>query len=716
MSEKMSEISGFFYVYLRDPKLNPSFSVSMGENITLNTPDGGFRLKGFIFYRDKVVFYPDASLKYCVVNTGSEKSFEQNPNISNLFVHDSLLGFYEGGFIQFATFVKDWKYEGKIFPAGKIIIFYENGEPYSDLRRFVDELKKDIFYHNQKYYNEDNAEISDYEYDFLFNLLKKIEIDHPQYFDANSPTQTVGSNVDANVAKLDVDKENNLSKFIHPFPMYSLENAMVKEDVIDFLQKRKKDLQEKIEKLHLSFKYDGLAVELIYNEKGKLITGSTRGNGKIGENITKNVLTIKNIPNKLDTALLKKIGLKKNKQIVVCGEVIMTKSSFLNLNKKHEQQQKPLFSNPRNAAAGSLRQLDVNITAERDLEFYAYRLVNPFDFEEINLKNTLSNEVSLKETLLDTNTKQINFLEILGFATNKDYVFTVNPEKIFSIYDHFLEIREKGNIIDYECDGVVIKIDSQSQQDKLGVVGKRPRSAIAWKFPPKIKQTELLDVIFQIGRLGAITPVGILQPVNIEGAIIKRVTLHNEVEIKKKDIRLGDTVNIIRSGDVIPKITGVDLKKRSGEERPISYPTHCPNCETLLLREEEGVIVKCPNDFCSIKKEKQIIHFISKDAMNVDGLGKELVIEMLQKKIVRDDKDLYLLTKSELQLLDRMGDKLAENILKAIERSKQTTLAKFIYALGIKGVGQKTAQQLAIKYRDIRNLYTLSLEELLSIK
>ena len=613
---------------------------------------------------------------------------------------NSLISFYPNNQIRICTFAKEYQIEDQIYSANKIIVFDSEGNPYRDLSDFVNELKKEILYHNQKYYSEDQPEISDYEYDCLFTVLKQIETDYPQYFTTDSPTQNVG-------AKLNITsvESKQFTKFKHPFPMYSLENAMLEEDVIDFLAKRKKDLQEEIKKFHLSFKYDGLAVELIYNEEGKLLVGSTRGDGQIGENITKNILTIKNIPQQIDTIFLQKAGLKKGKQLVICGEVIMPKSSFLKLNAKNKQLAKPLFANPRNAAAGSLRQLDEQITAQRDLQFYAYRFVNPFDFEER----------SLSEPLLDTNTKQIDFLELLGFAINRDFVFTVDEAEIFSIYQRLLFIREEGNDIDYECDGIVIKIDSQLQQDKLGVVGKRPRSAIAWKFPPKIKQTKLLKVIFQVGRLGAITPVGILEPVNIEGVMVQRATLHNEEEIKKKNIRLGDTVNIIRAGDVIPKITGVVLKKRTGKEREIVFPKHCPACRSLLVREEEGVVIRCTNDTCIVKKEKQIIHFISKEAMNIDGLGKELILEMLEKKIIIDEKDLYLLNKNHLHLLERMGDKLADNILKAIDQSKQTTLAKFIYALGIKGIGQKIAQQLAKKYQNIRELYTISAEELLLI-
>ncbi|MBL8994503.1 MAG: NAD-dependent DNA ligase LigA, partial [Spirochaetia bacterium] len=404
--------------------------------------------------------------------------------------------------------------------------------------------------------------------------LRALEEKHPDLIQEDSPTREVGG-----------APAETFAPVTHPFPMYSLEKAMNEAELEEYVMRREKDLGHPIKGFACSLKLDGLAVELIFMN-GVLETGSTRGDGTVGENITANLKTIKNIP--------PKIPLKE--RLVLRGEVIMTLDGLAELNRAREKDELPLYANPRNAAAGSLRQLDASVTASRPLLFHAYQLAN-------------LDEVGGKEKL-PTQTSHLAFLKKLGFEVN-DHSETVPDLSGVKLY--FSAKNEARKKLPYDVDGVVVKIDNLADQDYLGVVGRRPRYAVAWKFPPVIETTRLLNVIFQVGRTGAVTPVGLLEPVRLSGAMVSRVTLHNESEILRKDIRIGDKVNVVRSGEVIPKILSVVAEARTGKEKKVAFPANCPSCQSTLVRDrgEEGIILRCENPDCPTKHLEGIIHFVS---------------------------------------------------------------------------------------------------------
>jgi len=541
------------------------------------------------------------------------------------------------------------------------------------------ELTETLIYHNKKYYEQDDPEITDYEYDLLFRELAALEKKYPQLADPDSPTQKAGSDFSKGLPE-------TFSAVTHPYPMYSLANAMNEEEFTDFAEKAEKDLGHPIQSYALSLKLDGLAVELVYNN-GKLVTASTRGDGTTGENITANMRAVKNVPESLPL---------NSGRIVVRGEAVMTREGFSAMNAERTRDGLPLMANPRNAAAGSVRQLDPSVTASRPIVFFAYHLANAGEIAES------------ENIVLDTQEKQILFLKKNGFDTNRYAACVRSVSGVIHYYKKCLDSRPQ---LPYDIDGVVIKINEIADQTMLGVAGKRPRYAIAWKFPPELKTTVLIDVQFQVGRTGAVTPVGILEPVNLGGAEVRRVTLHNELEIKRKDIRIGDTVQVIRSGDVIPKIIRVEKNLRSGTEKPVIYPVNCPECAAVLERDPgseigdtSGVIIRCPNPLCPARALHGITHFASKEAMNIDGLGREFVAELLEKKIISDISGLYRITGTDLDKFSRMGEKLKQNLLSAIEKSKEAPLSRFLFGLGIKGIGEKTAKSLAKTFRSIDHI------------
>ena len=547
-------------------------------------------------------------------------------------------------------------------------------------KRRVKALREQIEHHNRRYFAENNPEITDYEYDLLLRELKDIESRYPALRDVDSPTQTAGYH----------KKEEGFFQAVkHPYPMTSLENAMDKDEVKAFIERREKDLGVAIESYSILPKYDGLAVELIYRD-GKFVLGSTRGNGDEGEDITVNLRTIENLPKEVPTAF--------KHDLVVRGEVIMTKQGFELLNQERQAEDLDSFAQVRSAAAGSLRQLDAGITRKRDLHFYAYQLAG--------VKHLLASYPHLT-----SHSQQVQWLADLGFDIGKD-VFVCRDFK--AIEHRYQILKEKRDHLPYELDGIVIKIDSQPVQDLLGVSGKRPRYAIAWKFPPLIKETILRDVTFQIGRTGVITPVAELDPVIIGGATVRRATLHNQQEIRDKDLRIGDWVEIIRSGDVIPKVLRALTHEREGHESPIQFPERCPRCQDRLVQDSSGagILIRCVNVRCSATLETRFSHFVSKDAMNIEGMGKEVIKELLHKGLVKRLEDIYRLQAADFDQMDRMGDTLRQNLLDAIETSKRVLLPSFIFALGIRGVGLVTAKLLAKKYPTIDRFLTLTKDEL----
>ncbi len=536
----------------------------------------------------------------------------------------------------------------------------------------IKELTEKINYHNKLYYTDDNPEIEDYQYDKLFRELENLEIDFPQFKDKNSPTNKVGGAV--------LEK---FEKFEHPIAMYSLSNVMNEEEFFDFDNRMKRETNSKSIKYTVENKFDGLALELIY-ENGKLTVASTRGNGQVGENVTNNVKVMNNVPK----------NIKEKNKLIVRGEALITKKDFEALNKEREELEEIPFANPRNAASGGLRQLDSAESKKRRLKFFAYQIANYKDFN-------LTNEY-----------KAMEFLSDLGFTVEGVHP-NIEYKEVLKIYN---EIQINRNKMDYEIDGLVIKVDDIKAQEKLGFLSRAPRFAVAFKFKPEEKETLLNNIEVQVGRTGALTPVAKLKPVQVGGVIVSNVTLHNPNEIKSKDIRIGDTVVVIRSGDVIPKIVRVVLEKRPKESKEFIFPNKCPVCGGETAITEGDVIVRCINQECPSKITKYIEYFVSKAAMNIEGIGKEWIAIFTKSGLVKTPADIYKIKKSDLYKFERMGDKLAENMLNSIEGSKKTTLKRFIYALGMRQVGETTADLLAKYFTSIDNFKKATIDDLENIE
>ena len=541
-----------------------------------------------------------------------------------------------------------------------------------NIKKKIKELINKINYHNKLYYEQDNPEIEDYEYDKMFRELEELEAKYPELKLENSPTNRVGGSV--------LEK---FEKFEHPIAMYSLSNVMNEEEFLDFDLRMQKELNTNNIKYTVENKFDGLALELIY-ENGKLIVASTRGDGKVGENVTNNVMMINNVP--------KTIKLKE--KIIIRGETLITKKDFQILNKEREELEEIPFANPRNAASGGLRQLDSSESKKRRLKFFAYQIANYKDFN-------ITNEY-----------KAMEMLKELGFTVEGVHS-SIDSSDVLRVYN---EIQKERSSMDYEIDGLVIKVDDVSYQEKLGFLSRAPRFAVAFKFKPEEKETIIKSIDIQVGRTGALTPVAKLEPVKVGGVTVSNVTLHNPNEIKSKDIREGDTVVVIRSGDVIPKITRVVFDKRTLECIPFIFPNKCPVCGGETAITDGDVIVRCINEECPNKITKYIEYFVSKSAMNIDGIGKEWIAIFTKSGLVKNPADLYKITKEDLDKFDRMGDKLASNMLSSIEKSKQTTLKRFIYALGMRQVGETTADLLAKYFTSIENFKKASIEDLENIE
>ncbi|HUU41298.1 MAG TPA: NAD-dependent DNA ligase LigA [Desulfatiglandales bacterium] len=541
----------------------------------------------------------------------------------------------------------------------------------------IQELRERINYHNHLYYVLDNPEISDAEYDRLFDELSELENKYPELVTPDSPTQRVGATP--------LEKFNTVR---HSLPMLSLNKATSEAEFMDF-HRRVLDLSglsDKEIKYTVEPKFDGLAVELVYN-KGIFTLGSTRGDGLVGEDVTLNLRTINSIPMKL-------IGKHHPDIIEVRGEVIINKDDFSRLNKAREEMEEPLFANPRNAAAGSVRQLDPKITSARPLSIFVYGTGR---IEEKRVTNHWDSLLYLKQ---------------LGFKVSHYVKLCDDVEQIKTYYQEILGIR---NDLPYEIDGIVIKVNEFRVQEKLGELSRSPRWAIAWKFPAQQEHTTVRDIIVSVGRTGALTPVALLEPVRVGGVEVSRATLHNEDEIKKKDVRIGDTVVIQRAGDVIPEVVKVITSNRTGRERKFTMPDMCPVCGSKAVRPEGEAIHRCTGIACPAQIKENLAHFVSKGAMDMDGLGYKLLEQMVDKDIIKDQADLYFLKKEDIMKMDRMGDKLAENILNAIEQSKNPTLANLIYALGIRNVGYHLAGVLAKHFKSIDNISRQSIEDLTMI-
>jgi DNA ligase (NAD+) len=542
----------------------------------------------------------------------------------------------------------------------------------------IEELRKDIEYNNYRYYVLDDPLVSDAEYDRLMRELIKLESEYPEFLNPNSPTQRVGTK-----------PLEEFSTVSHTIPMLSLANAMSVEELKDFDKRVKKLLNISDVDYVMEVKIDGLAVELIY-VNGEFTLGSTRGDGYTGEDITQNLKTIKAIPMRL----LHSVYAPTPERLEVRGEVYIGKKEFEELNKKRELSGEPLFANPRNAGSGSVRQLDPRITTERKLNIFCY---------------AAGQIIGVK---IETHFQLLEYLKKWGFRINPYARLCKNVEELIKHYNYINGIRVK---IPYEIDGTVIKVNRLDYQDKLGTVSRSPRWAIAYKFEAHEETTVVEDIIVGVGRTGALTPVAVLKPVSIGGVEVSRATLHNEDEIKRKDIMVGDTVVVTRAGDVIPEVIKVIKENRTGCEKRFVMPEKCPICGERVVRPPDEAIRRCININCPAQIKGSIEHFASKRAMDIDGLGEKLVEKLVDKNIIKDVSDLYYIEKKTLLKLERMGDKSVQNIIDAITASKKRPFARFIYALGIRHVGEHISTLLADRYKEIDKLMSVREDELLAI-
>ncbi len=544
-----------------------------------------------------------------------------------------------------------------------------------EIQKRVEELRQQINYHNYRYYVLDDPEIPDSEYDRLMRELQELEAKYPELITPDSPTQRVGA-----------EPLEAFGEVRHKVPMLSLANAFSDEELREFDARVCKLLgTDKPIDYAAEPKLDGLAVSLRY-EAGVLVQGATRGDGYRGEDVTANVRTIDSIP-------LRLLGNRWPKVLEVRGEVFMPKSGFEELNRRARKKGEKTFANPRNAAAGSLRQLDPRVTASRPLAFFAYGW----------------GELSVKQ-LAPTHSESMYRLRDFGLPISPELKVLEGVEACLEYHRVMLEKREQ---LDYDIDGVVFKVDRLDWQERLGYVSRAPRWAIAHKFPAEEALTVVRDVEWQVGRTGAVTPVARLEPVEVGGVTVKNATLHNMDEIEKKDIRIGDTVYVRRAGDVIPEIVRVLLDRRPPDAKKIRLPKKCPVCGSEVIKPEGEAIARCTGGlYCPAQRKESIKHFASRRAMDIEGLGDKLVEQLVDKGLVQDPADLYALTKEQLVGLERMGEKSAQNLLDALERSKETTLARFLYALGIREVGEATAQTLARHFGSLQAIEKASEEEL----
>ncbi|CAM4307764.1 NAD-dependent DNA ligase LigA [Vibrio agarivorans] len=542
----------------------------------------------------------------------------------------------------------------------------------------LQELRETLHYHAVKYYVEDSPELPDVEYDRLMRELLDLEAAHPELVTIDSPSQRVGG---APLA--------GFESVTHELPMLSLDNAF-DDDELDGFAKRANErlIAEKVEQFCCEPKLDGLAVSLLY-ENGVLVQAATRGDGSTGENITENVRTISAIPLKLQ-------GNNWPTRIEVRGEVFMPKAGFERLNEQAQKKGEKVFVNPRNAAAGSLRQLDSRITATRPLSFYAY-------------------SVGIVEGMSLSSSHYERFLQLKGWGLPM-CPETQRLDNLEQVKEYYTSILDKRDALPYEIDGVVIKVDSIAQQESLGFVARAPRWAIAYKFPAQEELTTLNDVEFQVGRTGAITPVAKLEPIFVGGVTVSNATLHNADEIARLEVKIGDCVVIRRAGDVIPQIVSVVSERRPENAQEIVFPTQCPVCQSEVERVEGEAVARCSGGLvCQAQRKEALKHFVSRKALDVDGLGEKVIEQLVDREMVETPADLFKLSAGIITVLDRMGPKSAQNVVNALEKSKQTTLPRFLYSLGIREVGEATAANLAQHFLTLDSIQAASHEQLLEV-
>lgn len=538
-----------------------------------------------------------------------------------------------------------------------------------DIKLQIDNLIDKINYHSDKYYNQDTPEISDFEYDMLMKELIKLEAENPEFKRVDSPSNRVGG--------IALDKFDQVT---HKNPMLSLSNAYSAEDLRDF-DRRVKEMTDGDVEYVVEFKIDGLSVGITY-ENGEFKSAATRGNGIIGEDISKNAMTIKSIPLKIDD----------KREIIVRGEVYISKENFEKVNEYQEEHDLQVFANPRNLAAGSLRQLDSKLTAKRPLDIFVFNLENINELDGI-----------------DTHSDSLEYLKKLGFSVSENYKICKSIDEVIEFIEYWTENRGS---LKFDIDGMVVKVNNIEQRNEMGFTAKSPRWAIAYKFPAERKKSKILDIEVEVGRTGTITPTAILEPVRLAGTSVSRATLHNEDFIREKDIKLFDHVIVQKAGDIIPQIVEVVKEDRTGDEKDFVMPSVCPECGEPTVRLEGEAAVKCINISCPAQIRRGMIHFVSREAMDIDGMGESIITLFLKEGLIKDVSDIYYLKKEQIVPLERMGEKSADNLIKAIEKSKSNDLWRLINGLGIRFVGVKGAKILASNFSSLDEIMNADVERL----
>lgn len=542
----------------------------------------------------------------------------------------------------------------------------------SEVKQKIDTLIERLNKYAYEYYVLDQPSVPDGEYDRLFHELLQLEEAYPEFIQAHSPTRRVGD-----------EPLEGFQKVEHEVPMLSLGNAFDEGELRDFHRRVTQGLNSEQVTYVCELKIDGLAVSLTY-EDGQFVQGSTRGDGRVGEDITSNLRTIRSVP----------LTVQEKRTMEVRGEAFMPRDSFIKLNEIREEKGEPLFANPRNAAAGSLRQLDPKIAASRNLDLFLFGY-GQWEIDEIT-----------------THSERLQFLDEQGFKINREWKKCTTIDEVIDYVNHWTENRRN---VPYEIDGIVIKVDDLQKQEQLGFTARTPRWAIAYKFPATEAVTKITDVELSVGRTGVVTPTAILEPVFIDGSTVGRATLHNADQIRALDIRIGDTVILKKAGDIIPKVVRVIVEERTGSEVPYEMPKNCPACDTELVNLDEEVALRCMNPNCPAQLQEGLIHFASRDAMNIEGLGEKVIEQLFREKLITSIDDLYRLTKEQLLPLERMGEKSASNLVNAIEASKQNSLDKLLFGLGIRHIGAKAAQILANEFETMDKLQSATYEELVTI-
>lgn len=541
-----------------------------------------------------------------------------------------------------------------------------------DVQQEILSLREQLRHHNKKYYDEDAPEISDYEYDQLQRRLRVLEVQHPELQDPNSPTQRVGGTA-----------SEKFSKVTHAYPLESLQDVFSLDELGEFYERVAGTVGQA--EYVVEYKIDGLSVALEYVD-GVFVRGATRGDGQVGEDVTENLRTIADIPQTLQNAPA---------HLIVRGEVYMPRSVFEALNAERELNEQPMLANPRNAAAGSLRQLDSRITAQRRLSIICF-----------NIQNS-------DELLLESHTQSLDYLKELGFPVSPRYPVYTDPQQVA---DEIARMGDSRGELDFDIDGAVVKVNRFEQRAALGSTAKFPRWAAAYKYPPEVKETRLRDIIITVGRTGVLTPNAVLEPVRLAGTTVSRATLHNRDFIRSLDVRVGDMVRVRKAGEIIPEIIAVVPEKRPADAQPFEMPAFCPVCGAPVYEDDEEAAIRCTGAECPAQLLRNLMHFASRDAMDIDGCGEGVLKTLIAAELVRSAADLYDLTASQLEPLDRMGRKSAENLVASIADSKTRDLSRLLFAFGIRHVGQKAAKTLSDHFGTLDALLTASVEDITAVR